>query len=276
MASQQTDVRNRINEASRQLEAGCDDVAPEARSGLPDRSAEARRPAGRPEPEAGPTSYANQDQATRQIALSLIKGIDLLSGDLDATRKARWLENVRVRANEIYSNLAGDNGRLDQYPFDSHGNTSMIFMALISTLALGDMPDAQKWFDFSFRAYANTPSPWSGPEGGYANGTAYAEYAAGYMVALWDPMVQATGVNLYAKPWTLGFLDFATQFTPPGSKIHAFGDGSETKPDQRVFRAFANRMVSPRAAWYVANLGGPKTRCRCCRRRTRCRWPAPR
>ena len=46
------------------------------------------------------------------------------------------------------------------------------------------------------------------------------------------------------------------QFTPPGSKVHAFGDGSETKPDPRVFRAFANRMVSPRAAWYVANLPG--------------------
>jgi hypothetical protein len=69
-------------------------------------------------------------------------------------------------------------------------------------------------------------------------------------------VVQATGVNFYAKPWALGFLDFATQFTPPGSKIHAFGDGSETKPDTRVFHAFGSRMVSPRAAWYVKNLGG--------------------
>ena len=90
----------------------------------------------------------------------------------------------------------------------------------------------------------------------YANGTAYAEYTAGYQVALWDPMVAATGINLYAKPWTLGFLDFATEFTPPGSKKHAFGDGDDTAPDPRVFHAFAGRMVSPRAAWYVANLSG--------------------
>jgi hypothetical protein len=255
MASQQTDVRNRINEASRQLEAAAllwiakkDPIYLNEALKRGDQMAALNT--------SGPTSYANQDQATRQIALSLVKAVDLLSGDLDATRKARWLDNVRVRANEMYGNLAGDNGRLDQYPFDSHGNTCMIYMALISTLALGDIPDAQKWFDFAFRAYVNSPTPWSGSEGGYANGTAYAEYAAGYMVALWDPIVQATGVNLYAKPWTLGFLDFATQFTPPGSKIHAFGDGSETRPDQRVFRAFANRMVSPRAAWYVANLTG--------------------
>jgi hypothetical protein len=156
----------------------------------------------------------------------------------------------------MFGNLTGDNGRLDEYPFDSHGNTLMIFMSLISTLALDDIPDAQKWFDFCFRAYVNDPSPWSGPEGGYANGTAYAEYAGGYMVALWDAITQASGVNMYAKPWSLGFLDFSMMLTPPGAKVHAFGDGSETKPDQRVFRAFALRMVNPRANWYAANLSG--------------------
>jgi hypothetical protein len=255
MASQQTDVRNRINEASRQLEAAAilwrlkkDPVHLTEALKRGDQMASLN--------PAGPTSYANQDQATRQIALSLVKAADLLAGDLDATRKTKWMNVVRIRGNEMYNNLAGDNGRLDQYPFDSHGNTCMIYMALISTLAMGDVPDAQKWFDFTFRSYVNTPSPWSGAEGGYANGTAYAEYAAGYMAALWDPMVQATGVNMYAKPWTLGFLDFATEFTPPGATRHAFGDGSETKPDPRVFRAFANRMVSPRAAWYVAKLPG--------------------
>jgi hypothetical protein len=255
MASQQTDVRNRINESSRQLEAAALMYRLKGEQQYLTEALKRGDQLASLNPK-GPTSYANQDQATRQIALALVKGVDLLAGSIDATRKAKWLAIVSTRGNEIYGNLAGDNGRLDQYPFDSHGNTSMIFMALISTLGLGDVADAQKWFDFSFRAYVNTPSPWSGAEGGYANGTAYAEYAAGYMTALWDPMVQATGLNLYAKPWTLGFLDFATQFIPPGSKIHAFGDGSETKPDQRVFRAFANRMVSPRAAWYVANLGG--------------------
>jgi hypothetical protein len=255
MAAQQTDVRNRINEASRQLEAAAilwrlkkDPVYLNEAFKRGDQMA-ALNP-------SGPTSYVNQDQANRQIALSLVKAVDLLTGDIGGARRTTWLNNVAVRTNQIYADMAGNNGRLDEYPFDSHGNTGMVYLALISTLALGDVPDAQNWFDFAFRAYASAPSPWSGPEGGYANGTAYAEYAAGYMVALWDPIVQATGVNMYAKPWTLGFLDFATEFTPPGAIVHAFGDGSETKPDPRVFHAFANRMVSPRAAWYVANLPG--------------------
>lgn len=255
MASQQTDVRNQINAATRQLEIAALLWRSKGDTTYLNEALKRGDQLVALDPN-GPTSYANQDQATRQIALGLVKAVDLLAGDLDATRKARWLNMVAVRTNVIYADLSGDNGRLDEYPFDSHGNTAMVYLALIGTLGLGDIPDAQTWFDFSYRDYVNSPSPWSGPEGGYANGTAYAEYTAGYQVALWDPMVAATGVNLYAKPWTLGFLDFATEFTPPGSTRHAFGDGDDTAPDPRVFHAFAGRMVSPRAAWYVANLSG--------------------
>jgi hypothetical protein len=255
MAAQQTDIRQRINEASRQLEAAAVLWRLKKDSTFLNEAFKRGDQMASLNP-TGPTSYTNQDQADRQIAFSLIKAIDILAGDLDATRKAKWLDIVRIRTNQMYADLSGSNGRLDEYPFDSHGNTDLVYLSLISSLALGDISDAQSWFDFSFRAYANNPSPWSGPEGGYAQGTAYAEYAAGYMVALWDPLSQATGVNFYAKPWTLGFLDFNTEFVPPGSRVHAFGDGSETKPDPRVFHAFASRMVSPRAAWYVSNLGG--------------------
>jgi hypothetical protein len=255
MNAQQTDIRERVNEASRELQAA---AVMWRLKGDPMFLAEALRKGDQLaalDPN-GPTSYISQDQATREIAMALAKGADVLAGDLDARRKAVWMAAISARTNEMYGNLAGDNGRLDQFPFDSHANTSLVYLVLISTLTLGDIPDARKWFDFSFRAYANNPSPWSGPEGGFANGTAYAEYTAGYLVSLWDPLSQATGINFYAKPWALGLLDFATQFTPPGARTHAFGDGSETRPDPRVFHGFAARMVSPRAAWYVKNLGG--------------------
>jgi hypothetical protein len=253
MAAQQRDVANRIDEAARQLEAAAilwrlkkDPVYLKEAFQRGDQMA-ALSP-------LGPTSQANQDQATRQIALSLVKAVDLLAGDLDAGRREKWLKVVRVRANEMFNSLAADKGRLDQNPYDPHGNTLLGYMALISTLALGDVPEAQKWFDFAFRAHLAMPNPWSGQEGGYANGTAYAEYAAGYMIAVWDPILQATGVNLHAKPWTVGFMDFLIEFVPPGAPVHAFGDGSETEPDPRVLRALANRMVSPRAAWYASKL----------------------
>jgi len=255
MASQQTDVRQRINEATRQMEAAALMFRLKGEAIYLNEALKRGDELAALNP-SGPTSYVNQDQATRQIAWALAKTIDLLAGSLDGTRKTRWLAAIRTRTAEMYNSLSGDNGRLDQYPFDSHGNTSLVFLVLISTLTLGDIPDAEKWFDFSFRAYALSPNPWSGPEGGYANGTAYAEYAAGYLLALWDPLTHASGVNFFAKPWTLGFLDFAMEFIPPGARTHAFGDASETKPDPRVFRAFASRLWSPRAAWFVKNTTG--------------------
>jgi hypothetical protein len=253
MAAQQREIAHRIDEASRQLEAAAILWRLKKDPAYLKEAFKRGDQLAALDPQ-GPTSYANQDQATRQIALSLVKAVDLLADDLDANRRAGWLKIVNVRAAEMFKDLAADKGRMDQHPFDSHGNTQLGYMALISTLALGDVPDAQQWFDFTFRAHAALPEPWSGQEGGYANGTAYAEYTAGYMVALWDPILQATGVNLYAKPWTVGFLDFVIEFIPPGAAVHAFGDGSETRPDMRGMHALANRMVSPRAAWYASKL----------------------
>ncbi|MFC5549573.1 heparinase II/III domain-containing protein [Massilia aerilata] len=253
MAAQQREIAHRVDEASRQLEAAAILWRLTKDPAYLDEACKRGDQLAGLGPQ-GPTSYANQDQATRQVALALVKAVDLLAGDLDKGRKARWLKIVNVRANDMFQDLAADRGRLDEHPFDSHATTLLGYMALISTLALGELPDAQKWFDFSFRAHAGMPDPWSGQEGGYANGTAYAEYAASYMIALWDPILQATGVNLYAKPWTVGFMDFLIEFVPPGAPVHAFGDGAETRPDARVLRALANRMVSPRAAWYASKL----------------------
>jgi hypothetical protein len=253
MAAQQREIAHRVDAAARQLEAAAILWRLKSDPAFLKEALKRGDQLAALSP-AGPTSYASQDQATRQIALSLVRAADLLAGDLDPARKASWLKIVSVRAGDMFKDLAADRGRLDQHPFDSHGVTLQGYMALIATLALGDVPDAQKWFDFTFRSHAAVPEPWSGQEGGYANGSAYAEYAAGYMVELWDPILQATGVNMYAKPWTVGFLDFLIEFVPPGAVVHAFGDGSETRPDARVLKAFASRLVSPRAAWYADRL----------------------
>ena len=205
---------------------------------------------------SGPTSYASQDQGTRQIAMSLIKSIDLLAGDLDSGTKKRWLTSVTARTNDIYKSLTANSGVLDQYPFDSHGGTNLGYLALIATLGLGDIPEASEWFDFSFRSYSNSIYAWSGSEGGFANGTAYAQYTADYALQIWQPLTAATGINLFDKPWSVGFLRFLMHFVPPGAPLHAFGDQHEVVPEQRVMKAFASRFALPEAAWYVKNLTG--------------------
>ena len=97
MNAQQTDIRNRINEASRQLQAA---AVMWRLKGDPLFLAEALRKGDQLaalDPQ-GPTSFANQDQATREIAVALAKGVDVLAGDLDAARKAGVAGRDHARA----------------------------------------------------------------------------------------------------------------------------------------------------------------------------------
>jgi hypothetical protein len=253
--SQNADIRTHVNIVGRQLEAASLLYRLSADRRFLDEALIRGDQLAKLSPY-GPTSHAAQDQANRRIALSLIKAIDFLAPHIVESRRASWLNSITKRTNDIYQDLSGNNGRLDQYPFDSHGGTNLGFLALISTLALGDIPAAVDWFDFSFRAYANSIYAWSGPEGGFANGTAYAQYTADYALQIWQPMREATGVNLFDKPWAKGFLQYFMQFLPPNTPSHVFGDQHETVPDTRLLKAYAARFSSPSAAWYVKNLNG--------------------
>ncbi len=204
----------------------------------------------------GPTNYAQQDQAPYAIASTLVHAYDALYASLDTTRRAAWLKSVAAYGNQIYTDLSKDNGRIDQYPFDSHGISNTAGLALLSTLGLGDVPDANAWFDFSFRSYVSSLSVWSGPEGGFANGSAYAEYAVDLYMQVYQPALQAMGLDLYAKPWSRGFMNFFTYFVPPGQKSHVFGDGHEVLPSAQIMKAYAVNFATPSAAWYANNIPG--------------------
>lgn len=207
----------------------------------------------------GPTSYSFTDQGSRQIALSLAKGLDVLWNDLNPTdpnRRQRWINAVASRTQQMYLDLSGNDNRLDLFPYDSHGGSNLGYLAVIASLTLGSFTEAESWFKFAMRAYAHQIMAWSGSEGGFANGTAYSTYTAAIALQLWQPIHQATGLNLFSKPWSGGFLSYLMQFLPPGSIKNAFGDEHELKPDMATIKAFASRFSTPEAAWYVRALTG--------------------
>jgi len=259
LSNQNADIRNRVNRMGHQVEAASllyrlkvgDAKAPVYLAEALKRGDELANLN-----PSGPTSYANQDQATRTIALSLSKALDMLWASLDSTRRARWQSAIAARTTAIYNDLSGSNGRMDQYPYDAHGGNTLGFLSLIAALNLGDVPAAQTWFDFAVRTYVHQVYTWSGPEGGYANGTAYGQAAADFSVQIWDPLSQALGVSIYRKPWSDGFLRFMAHFVPPGSPSHVFGDGHEDVPNTYLLKAFAARFNTPAAKWYYQNMTG--------------------
>jgi len=259
LSNQNSDIRNRINRTSHQVEAAA--LLYRLKQGEAIATAYLNEAIKRGDELAalsptGPTSYANQDQATRTISLSLSKALDMLWNNLDSTRKATWQASIARRTTDIYNDLSGSNGRMDQYPYDAHGGNTLGFLALIAALNLGDVPAAQTWFDFAVRTYVHQVYTWSGPEGGYANGTAYGQAAADFSVQIWDPLSQALGVSIYRKPWSDGFLRFMAHFVPPGTPNHVFGDGHEDVPNTYLLKAFASRFNTPAAKWYYSSMTG--------------------
>jgi hypothetical protein len=259
LSNQNADIRNRVNRTAHQVEAAA--LLYRLKQGEAIATAYLNEAIKRGDELAalsptGPTSYANQDQATRTIALSLSKALDTLWANLDASRKTTWQNSIARRTTDIYNDLSGSNGRMDQYPYDAHGGNTLGFLALIGALNLGDVPAAQTWFDFAVRTYVHQVYTWSGPEGGYANGTAYGQAAADFSVQIWDPLSQALGVSIYRKPWSDGFLRFMAHFVPPGTPNHVFGDGHEDVPNTYLLKAFASRFNTPAAKWYYSSMTG--------------------
>ncbi|MCU6498878.1 heparinase II/III family protein [Rugamonas sp. A1-17] len=216
----------------------------------------------------GPTSYKNADLETRRIAMALLKGVDFLGADINVERNADgtvkrtfdhktvWLKAVEQRTTDIYNAFHTSDGGYDQFPFDSHGAEAQGYLALLATLSLGEIPAAETWFDFTFRAYAQAIYPWSDGGGGFANGTSYGQHTALQSLGQWPAIQAATGVNLFDKPWSVGFLKSYMYFQPPGSMTHTFGDEHEAAPVATELKGFASRFATPEAAWYVKNLVG--------------------
>ncbi|OEZ61618.1 heparinase II/III family protein [Duganella sp. HH105] len=213
----------------------------------------------------GPTAFAVQDQVHRGIEIALLEGSDVLWNSLDATRRGRWMSVAGVRIATIYNDMLDDpkaavpTGRMDNYPFDSHGADAYGYLALSAALAIGDLPDADKWFNFAVRPYMNSIFFWSGPEGGHFSGSAYSLYMATYCVNLWGPLKLITGVDLYTKPWSIGFSRMLMEFIPPKSPGLVFGDEHEFAFDFSTLKSFASRFSNAENAWYARALSATGT-----------------
>jgi len=209
----------------------------------------------------GMTGYANSDISSNIIILAMAKTADLISAELakDSQRKARWMTAISARVAHLYADLSRDNDRLDEQPFDSHATVARGYLAVVATLTMGDIPAASTWFDFAFRPYVNSVNVWSGPDGGFANGTAYAMYTTDHSLQLWQPLIEATGVNVFNKPWSAGFSRYLMHFVPPGAPGLVFGDQHEGDIYNFVLKAYASRIKSANAAWYVKSIVGEET-----------------
>lgn len=123
----------------------------------------------------------------------------------------------------------------------------------------GDMPEMNSWLRSALPTYVASTSPWGGDDGGFANGSTYAEWDAGESLVMWDLIERVLGVPFYKKPWLTEFSRFVAYSLPPGTPVGVFGDGAETNRNEdwaRFGKAIMNRSDTTLSRWYVKQQSG--------------------
>jgi hypothetical protein len=221
-------------------------------------------------PPRGATGFFQNDLAAHSVAWTLALAYDWLYDWWSDEEKRRLLAAIEPRVEEMLSppveglptGWAGlDWGRkLDRWPYDSHGAVTLARLAVICTALAGEDPLFDRCYEAVVPRYLARPIPWGGADGGYANGTAYAQWDVLYThFVVWDLLKNALGVDLWQTPWARGYGRFIAYFLPPGTPSGLFGDETEKRFADvwaTQAEAYAAHLPSPLADWYARNQFG--------------------
>lgn len=212
----------------------------------------------------GATSFATHDHGGRSVAWTLALVHDWLYPEWTEAERSRLVAAISARLEEMLGKVRhfglDDGRRLDANPYDSHGAVTLARVSVICTVMAGVAPQFDACFRNTVPRYLMWPVPWGRDDGGYANGTNYAQWDTAYThLLVWDMLQESIGMDVAETPWAQGYGKFITYFLPPGTPTGLFGDGAE-KNWRNVWatqaRAYAARVSSPLSDWYVRNQFG--------------------
>ena len=210
----------------------------------------------------GVTSYANADEAARTIGWTLALAYDSLYSRLDANQKALLLAPVLARASDMYADVIGLRPRVAVHPYDSHGNHTLINLAAITVLMAGESPEFAEGLRDTLPLALSWISPWGGEDGGFGNGTAYAQWTTGDHLVPWSILRWTLNVDVARKAWVRNYARYLAYFLPTATPTGAFGDGAELELREnwaRFGKAYALFAPSALGRWYASQLTGADT-----------------
>ncbi len=207
----------------------------------------------------GTTGYRNHDQVFRDIAWKSACVYDWTWELMTDEQRAQALDAVVARASILYRDFREDAKPIYEWPFDSHGWTSMGFLGIIACATCHDAAQADDWFRFIAATYPPLYPPWGGEEGGWCQGTAYWKWSVSYFAEFADALRSATGLDLFGKAFCRNNGWFKLYMHPPFCDRHHFGDGNLGSPgitDRNNLLVFATRYGNPYLKWYADQIPG--------------------
>jgi len=195
----------------------------------------------------------------RDMLWGLAALYDALYKDLDGDERRRAVDSIIARAADVHSEFLAS-GKMARQARNSHGWVAWAGAAAAIALVAGDDPRAEKLFLDLVPPFVTSISPWGGAPGGYGNGTGYGLWDVASLIAPFDIIGQAIGIDLYRKPWLAHVPRFFTYFLPPGAPEAPFGDAAEMPPDRNTawtLRALSQRTNDPLVRWAAGQADPP-------------------
>lgn len=202
----------------------------------------------------GPTSEARQDQANREIFLSLALGLDLFQTKLTQNQRAKIVVSLQNRLSQVMSKFSG----LNRYPYDSHLLTATHYVneALMYAVGTPEFTNASTLLGSAWETLITTAGSWGGHDGGFGNGTSYGWYALTTTARTLAGIKLISDINLSQFPpfGNLGNTQIA--FTPPATRLRGqFGDeveetGHYFNYTREGFRLYASLTGKAEHHWY--------------------------
>lgn len=176
----------------------------------------------------GYSRYRYEDEIAMPIAHSTIRAYDWIYDTLTPEERAKVVEMMKVRLAELH--LITTTGPYVVTPYGSHLQRALMFLGEGCISFMGEIPECEEWLDYVLTAYFCLYPPWGGADGSYVEGPWYWGSYIGWALQFIDVLQNATGADLYGKPFFRNTGWYVLYVVPPHSQMQPFGDGAWFKP----------------------------------------------
>ena len=193
---------------------------------------------------------------TRDYVWYYALAYDFAYAELTAAERKSVLDIVRVCGN---AGLLKTAETVRQFPENAIAFNALGKLIGALLIVRGETPELDPWLRAILSTYVSSVSPWGGVDGGFANGSTYAEWDAGESQLMWDLVERVLGVPFYGKSWLAQFPRFIAYTLPPGTPAGVFGDGAEVNRAEewaRLGKATMNRSDTALSHWYATQQSG--------------------
>ncbi|MCC6264249.1 MAG: DUF4962 domain-containing protein, partial [Bryobacterales bacterium] len=195
------------------------------------------------------------DEASMPMLERMSLAWDWIGDTLTPEERRKVLASMTERGNQVLRVLEKED--FLSHPFGNHSGRAIAFLGTAGLAFLGDIPEAEQWLDYVLRAELTSYPSFGGDDGGWSQGLSYWSFYiyshANFAVAL----RQATGTDLFKKPFFQNTGYFGLYFIPPYAPSGGFGDSAYHRPNESagvLADTLAEANGDPVLKWYADGI----------------------